>query len=293
MLSGSCGRLADAGTILEDAPMAHRSPLRLESLRGFIVDLDGVLWRGGQALPGAAVFIQWLEAYSLPYVVATNDPTAKPDELAGWLRDLGMPVPPARVLTAGMVVIEALQRKHPRGARVLVIGTDSLKQLVEEAGFGLAEEAAEAVIVTLPEEVRMSELTLAIRSLSQGADFLAPNREMTYPSEDGVGAGDGLLVAALEASSGRRARVLGKPRRAFFRAALRIVGLPAAEVLVVGDNLKSDIEAGRRAGFRTALVLTGMTDRAQLAASAEKPDWAFEDLRGLTDALEAERGDAT
>jgi len=269
--------------------MVHPSPARLGSLRGFIVDLDGVLWRSGEALPGASVFIQWLEAQSLPYVVATNDPTAKPAELAGWLRELRMPVPPARVLTAGMVVIEALQRKHPRGARVLVIGTDSLKQLVEEAGFRLAEEAAEAVIVTLPEVVRMSELTRAIRALSRGADFLAPNREMIYPSDEGVGAGDGMLVAALEAASGRRARVLGKPRQAFFRAALRMVGLPAAEVLVVGDNLKSDIQAGRRAGCRTALVLTGMTDRQQLAASAEKPDWAFEDLRGLVGALGAAR----
>jgi len=79
--------------------------------------------------------------------------------------------------------------------------------------------------------------------------------------------------------------VHGKPRRAFFRAALRMVGLPAAEVLVVGDNLKSDIEAGRRAGCRTALVLTGMTDREQLAESTEKPDWAVEDLRGLVGAL--------
>jgi len=269
--------------------MAHPSPARLESLRGLIVDLDGVLWRGGEALPGAVKFIGLLEARSLPYVVATNDPTAKPAELAGWLGELGMPVPPARVLTAGMVVIEALQRKHPRGARVLVIGTDSLKQLVEQAGFRLAEETAEAVIVTLPEVVRMSELTRAIRALSRGADFLAPNREMIYPSDDGVGAGDGMLVAALEAATRRRARVLGKPHRAFFRAALRIVGLPAAEVLVVGDNLKSDIEAGRRAGSRTALVLTGMTDREQLAASAEKPDWAFEDLRGLTGALDAAR----
>jgi len=291
--AGPAARVAGAGPILEDAFMAHPSPARLESLRGFIVDLDGVLWRGGEALPGAAEFIRLLEARSLPYVVATNDPTAKPEELAGWLRELGMPVPPERVLTAGMVVIEALQRKRPRGARVLVIGTDSLKHLVQEAGFRLAEEAAEAVIVTLPEEVRMSELTNAIRALSQGADFLAPNREMVYPSDDGLGAGDGMLVAALEAASGRRARVLGKPRRAFFRAALRMVGLPAAEVLVVGDNLKSDIQAGRRAGCLTALVLTGMTDREQLAASAEKPDWVFEDLSGLARALESERGGTT
>jgi len=262
---------------------------QLASVKGFIVDLDGVLWRGGEALPGAVEFIRHLEGRSRPYVVATNDPTARPDELAGWLRELGMPVAPERVLTAGMVVIEALQRKRPRGAEVQVIGTDSLKQLVVEAGYRLAEVNAEAVIVTLPEEVQMSELTQAIRALNRGAEFLAPNREMVYPSDDGVGAGDGMLVAALEAATGRRARVLGKPRRAFFRSALRMVGLPAAEVLVVGDNLRSDIQAGRRAGCRTALVLTGMTDREQLAASGEKPDWAFEDVRGLASALEAAR----
>jgi len=269
--------------------MAHPSPARLGSLRGFIVDLDGVLWRGGQALPGAAEFIQRLEARSLPFVVATNYPSARPAELAGWLRELGMPVAPERVLTAGMLVIEALQQKRPRGARVLVIGSDSLKELVEEAGFRLDDERAEAVIVTFSEDVRMWELTQAIRALNRGAEFLAPNRELTYPTDDGLGAGDGMLVIALEAASGRRARVLGKPRRTFFRAALRMVGLPAAEVLVVGDNLKSDIEAGRRAGCRTALVLTGMTDRAQLAASTEKPDWVFEDLRGLAGVLEAAR----
>src|SRR3990172_12687148 len=97
--AGPAARTAGGGPLLEDVSMVHPSPARLGSLRGFIVDLDGVLWRSGEALPGASVFMQWLEAQSLPYVVATHDPTPKPPELAGWLRELRMPVPPARVLT--------------------------------------------------------------------------------------------------------------------------------------------------------------------------------------------------
>jgi 4-nitrophenyl phosphatase len=170
---------------------------------------------------------------------------------------------------------------------VLVIGSNSLKQLVWEAGFRQGGADAAAVIVTLPEAVRMSELETAIAALKRGADFLAPNREMTYPTDGGLGPGDGMLVIALEAATGRRPRILGKPRRAFFRSALRRLELPAAQVLVVGDNLLSDIEAGRRAGCRTALLLTGMTDRAQLQASEVQPDWVFEDLRELTRSLEA------
>jgi 4-nitrophenyl phosphatase len=269
--------------------VARYPQVPLTSIRGFIVDLDGVLWRGGIALPGASEFIRLLEGRALPYVVATNDPTARPEELAGWLQELMMPVPSERVLTAGMVVIEALLEKRPRVARVLVIGTESLKQLVREAGFTLTEDKVEAVIATLPDQVNMSELTQAIRALQRGADFLAPNREMVYPSDGGLGAGDGMLVVALEAASGRRARVLGKPRRPFFRSALRRLGLRAGDVLVVGDNLKSDVEAGRRAGCRTALVLTGMTSRQMLSASEIKPDWVFQDLRGLVRELRSTR----
>src|SRR3990172_1335665 len=135
--AGPAARTAGGGPLLEDASVVHPSPARLGSLRGFIVDLDGVLWRSGQALPGAAEFIQRLEARSLPFVVATNYPSARPAELAGWLRELGMPVAPERGLTAGMLVIEALQQNRSRGAGVLVIGSDSLKKLVEEAGFRL------------------------------------------------------------------------------------------------------------------------------------------------------------
>lgn len=258
---------------------------RLELIKGFIVDLDGVLWRGGEELPGSAEFIELLEARSLSYVVATNEPAHSPQELADRLRRLGIPLSPERVLTAGMAAIEELHREHPSGSPVQVIGTDSLKALVREAGFAIEGEAVEAVIVTMSQDVRMTELNRAIQALNRGADFLAPNREMIYPTAEGVGAGDGMLVVALEAATGKHARVVGKPSQSFFRSALHMLDLPAADVLVIGDTLASDIAGGQRAGSPTALLLTGMTDRDQLDSSEITPDWVFRNLEELTLAL--------
>lgn len=254
---------------------------RLDLLKGFILDLDGVLWRGGVALPGAAEFLKLLEADGRPYVVATNEPAYNPEELAERLNRLGFPVSPDRVLTAGMVAIEELQRLHSAGAQVQVIGTDSLKALVEEAGFVVGGGAVDALIVTMSQDVKMTELNLALQALNQGADFLAPNREMTYPTAEGVGAGDGMLVVALEEASGRRATVVGKPNQSFFGSALHMFDLPPAEVLVIGDNLETDIVGGQSAGASTALVLTGMTDREQLATRDVTPDWVFADIGEL------------
>ena len=258
---------------------------RIAGRSGFIIDLDGVLWRSGEELPGAGEFIELLDSLDLPYVIATNEPAYTSDELSSKLNEIGISVPSDRIFTSGMATVAELRRRRSPDTEVLVIGRQGLKEMVRGAGFEDPAHGIQAVVVTMSHDIEFEELSLALTAINQGADFLAPNRELTYPTSGGLGPGDGMLVVALEQATGRTADVTGKPNRIFFETALRQLELNPEDACVIGDSLESDIAGARVVGVPAALLLTGMTSLEMLSRSDIEPDWVFADLLELSDAL--------
>jgi HAD superfamily hydrolase (TIGR01450 family) len=265
----------------------------MQDYRAFILDLDGVIYRGDRLLPGAREFITWADTTRRRLIFLSNNSFATPDEVTAKLARLGAPHPEGRVLTSGAAAARQIAARYPSGS-VYVLGVASVERMVEAEGLrvvwreGMEGPTPDAVLVGLDFDLSYDRLRRGLRAILAGADFVAVNRDPTLPVEDGFDPGTGSLVAALEYASGRAAEVVGKPAPGVMLEALRAMSALASETLVVGDGLALDIVAGHAAGMDAALVLTGINTRAQAEAATgtNRPDLVFDGIGDLRAALQ-------
>jgi 4-nitrophenyl phosphatase len=253
----------------------------LRNLRYLIVDMDGVLYRGGEVIPGTGPFLEFLREQGIGFVLATNNATRTPQQFKDKLAGMGVTVGVDEILTSALATAEYLAGIAPPGTRIFVVGQDGLRTALQEAGFVLVEDDAEYVVVGMDFHVcyeRLRDATLQIRS---GAQFIGTNPDRTFPSELGIVPGAGSLQAFLEAATGTAPTIIGKPETAMMEQAMTLMDAQPASTGVLGDRLETDILAGKRAGMLTLLVLSGVTDRAQLAQSEIQPDLVFQDIAHL------------
>ncbi len=263
----------------------------LRTFRGLIIDGDGVLWLGTTALPGLQEFFGLLRRRALPFVIATNNATTSPRNVQEKLSGFGVLVDEAEVLTSSEATAGLLRQRLGAGAKVLPIGERGLVDSLRLAGFTLVDKAdgAQAVVAALDRGLTYERLMEASLAIEAGALFVATNPDVTYPVERGLAPGSGAILAALEATTGIKPLVVGKPEPHLFRQALQRLGTRPEETLGIGDRIETDVVGARRAGIGSALVLTGVTRPESLAASPIQPDWVFQDLRDLTAALDLPR----
>jgi 3-hydroxyisobutyrate dehydrogenase len=256
---------------------------------GLIIDLDGVVWRGDQPIPGAAEAISVLRARDVSVVFMTNEPAFTREELAARLTRIGIPVGADEVITSAVVAsrvagdLDGLVRRT-----ALVVGPSALHDEVAGQGFELVapDEAsqAEVVVVGGHEGFDYEELRAATEAIASGARLIATGRDASYPSADGPKPATGAILAAIEAASGVRGVVVGKPEQVMFEVARS--ALAGCERLgVVGDNLVADIAGAKRAGMSALLVLTGTANVEDVVRAGTKPDLVLESLAEIPSAL--------
>lgn len=252
---------------------------------GLICDLDGVVYRGQQACPGAREALLDARAAGLRVLFLTNNAARTPQQVAEHLLDLGIEATAEEVLTSSQVAAQAVTDLGlVQGAEVvLAVGGPGVREALHEAGLGVVtpREAAGStrpitvVLQGYGPEVSVADLSEACYALNAGATWVATNADSTIPTARGVGPGNGALLAAVTHATGRGPdHVLGKPERAAYATALIRLGLPAAQVLAVGDRLDTDIDGAARLGIPTALVLTGVHREADVEAAPpdRRPD---------------------
>jgi glycerol 3-phosphatase-2 len=243
---------------------------------GFIVDLDGVVWVGDDAVPGAADAIAELRRRGRGVLFVTNDPAWSRSAHRAKLARLGVPATDEDVLTAGRATaLHLAEERDARGRRAFVAGSAALRAELIDAGI-LVEDAAardvDFVVVGGHTGFDYAELRAAARLVRGGAELYATGRDPTFPMPDGPWPATGAVLAAVEAASGATATVIGKPERYMFEEARRL--LPGrARLAVVGDRVDSDVEGGRRAGLATVLVWPG-PEPASGGADVVVPDLA-------------------
>jgi glycerol-1-phosphatase len=239
------------------------SPL-LESYDNVLLDLDGCVWLGEEATPGAVQAISELRTAGKRLSFLTNDARRAPEDYVRKLWGLGIQASLEEVVTAGAALQYALAERPPGGA--YVIGSEAVFRHVADAGQrilnGQARSTqADVLVVAGHDDFDYRELREGIQALLAGAEMIAANRDRTFPTQDGPWPGSGAIVAALEYASGRAARIVGKPAAHIFRTALD--RLDRGRTLMVGDRLDSDVEGARAAGLDAAIVLTGVTSRQE------------------------------
>jgi HAD superfamily hydrolase (TIGR01450 family) len=249
-----------------------------------LADLDGTLYRGPAAVPGAVEAVRGAAGRGVRTVYVTNNASRRPSDVAAHLAELGFPAAPEDVVASSQAAAAMLAEQLPAGARVLVVGTDALADEVRAVGLTVTDKAddADAVVQGHSEDTgwrQLAEATVAVRA---GAVWVACNLDPTVPTDRGMLPGNGSMVTVVRIATRREPQVAGKPGPALLREAARRGG--ADKALMVGDRLDTDVEGGRAAGMATMLVLTGVSDAAELLAAppALRPDYVAADLGALT-----------
>ncbi|HEY8446544.1 MAG TPA: HAD-IIA family hydrolase [Thermomicrobiales bacterium] len=273
-----------------DPAEAERNARRqLRSARAFIFDMDGVLYRGMEPLPGVNDLLNALTLRDRRYMLATNNSTATARMYVEKLAKMGIDVPEEAILTSAMATRDFLVETLPPGSGIFVIGAPALReQLFADTSFypvQYGEEVPAAVVVGLDQEFTYEKLKHANAAIRAGARFIATNTDATLPTEHGLVPGAGSIVAAIATASGQAPLVIGKPEPLVLEMALERMGVTPAEAVMVGDRLDTDIIAGKRAGMLTVLVLTGVSTREEIPHAAVWPDLVFTDLTALLEAL--------
>lgn len=252
--------------------------------KAYLIDLDGTLYHGNRMIDGADILITGLQRASIPYLFVTNNSSKTPEEVAERLRSMGIPAKADQVCTSAVAAAEYIAGEQP-GCRVAYIGEQGLSRALMDAGLRLVEEDPEVVVQGIDLSFTYDKLANAVGWIRNGAKYVLTNPDLLLPTNDGLMPGAGTLSAAIQAATGTKPVVIGKPSGILMKHAIDRLGLTPQEVAVVGDNMLTDISAGIQAGCGTILVLTGLTTDANLqsyvAAAGVQPDLIYRDLHEL------------
>jgi 4-nitrophenyl phosphatase len=256
---------------------------RLASAKAFLLDMDGVLYRGERAIPGAAEALAALRRRGRVLMV-TNNSTKERAPLSAAMRRMGLDVAPEEILIVTEVAERWLRVKHD-GARLLVLGEDHFRAQLDRAGFAIVEPKAwrDAQVVVCACRLTMDHdlLGAALNALKAGAAFVATNPDLVVDGDDGLRLEAGAYARLLEKLSGSEPAVIGKPERPCFDVALQRLGVSADQAVMIGDNPDTDVAGGRRNGLASVHVLSGITRNP-----ASQADVIAEDLTDFVRQLE-------
>ena len=271
-------------------------------VRLVIFDLDGVVYRGTEPIPGASDLVAWLHQRGVAVRFATNNSMVAREGYVERLGGMGISTSVQEIVTSTSATVEHLRRHAPDVRRLLVIGADGMRDELLAAGLEVemardvraSEPGApldrpyDAVVVGLDPNCDYARLAVAMSAVAAGARLVATNADARYPTPAGFVPGAGAIVAALATAAGATPEVIGKPEPAMFRAILEASGVSAAEAVVIGDNPASDVIGARRAGCAAILVLTGVADAASAAAldAEAAPHAVASDPRAVRQLLE-------
>lgn len=250
---------------------------------GYIFDLDGTVYLGDALLPTSGDTVMALRKHGSRTIFISNNPTHMRRHYADKLTRLGVATAVEDILTSSLVLVDFLQNRMP-GARLFVLGEEPLCDELRRAGFELTNDArqVQAVIASFDRTFVYRKLQIAFDAIRAGARFFATNPDRYCPVPGGGEPDSASIIAAIEACTNTRVEaVVGKPSHYMIEAALKLMNLPAADCLMTGDRLETDVYMGDAAGMSTALMLTGTTSAAALAASAIQPTYILHQLGDL------------
>ena len=245
--------------------------------KGYLLDLDGTMYRGDTVIEGAADFVGYLQQQGLPYLFVTNNSSATEETIAAKLNRLGIAAAPNQIVTSAVAAAAYIASKK-QSASVYVIGERGLEEAICRQGCQLSENEAEYVVVGIDRTITYDKIAAASLLIQSGAEFISTNKDPAIPDERGMLPGNGAITAAIETASGKAPLYIGKPGPIILQSALDRMGLEVHDVLMVGDNYLTDIQAGIQLGMDTLMVLTGYSSPADIKRRAGEPTYMAANL---------------
>lgn len=246
--------------------------------KGYLIDLDGTIYKGRERIPAGERFIQRLQEQEIPYLLVTNNTTRTPQMVQDMLaQQFNIQTPLETIYTATMATVDYMKDMN-RGQTVYVIGETGLKSAISEAGYIEDKENPAYVVVGLDSQVTYDMLATATLAIAKGALFIGTNPDLNIPTERGLMPGAGSLVALLEAATRVKPVFIGKPNAIIMNKALDILQVKRTEAIMVGDNYLTDIMAGIQNDIASLLVTTGFTKAEEVPNLPIQPDYVVASL---------------
>ncbi len=242
----------------------------LNKKKGFICDMDGVIYHGNQILPGVAEFIQWLHEEKKEYLFLTNNSGSTPRELQNKLSRMGLDISEEHFYTSALATAAFLKEQSP-GCSVYAIGEAGLFNALYDAGITMNDINPDYVVVGEGKTYSLDTLTKATNLVLGGAKLIGANSDVSGPIENGIAPACGALVAPIEIATGTKAYFCGKPNPLMMRTGLKLLNCHSAEAVMVGDRMDTDVISGLESGMSTVLVLSGISTPETLKSYAYRP----------------------
>jgi NagD protein len=252
-------------------------------IRSWLMDMDGVLTREEETVPGADRFLVWLQERGAPFLVLTNNSIYTRRDLAARLRRSGLDVPEEAIWTSALATASFLEDQRPGGS-AFAIGESGLTTALHEAGYTLTERDPDYVVLGETRTYSFERITRAIRLIVGGARFIATNPDTTGPSPDGPLPATGSVAALISRATGVAPYFVGKPNPLMIRSALNAINAHSETTAMIGDRMDTDIVAGIEAGLETILVLTGVTGPGEAEHHPYRPARIVQSVADLIDA---------
>ena len=254
--------------------------------RGFICDMDGVIYHGNRVLPGVAEFIAWLHEEKKEYLFLTNNSGYTPRELQQKLHRLGLEVDESHFYTSALATAAFLKEQAP-GCSVFAIGEAGLLNALYDAGLTMNDVNPDYVVVGEGRNYSLDTLTKATNLVLKGARLIGANSDVSGPIENGIAPACRALIAPIEMATGTQAYFCGKPNPLMMRTGLRLLSCHSGDAVMVGDRMDTDVISGMESGMSTVLVLSGVSTRETLKTYAYRPTAV---LNGVGDIVTLARG---
>lgn len=268
-------------------------------IRALIIDMDGVLWHGEQAVLGFINFFATLRKLKLPFILATNNSSMTVCQYVDKFSQMGVTITPNEILTSGTATALHLSYIYdPASTRIFVIGGLGIIKPLKDQGFTLTglyamdkphndnpDLIADIVVCGLDRQLSWNKLATASININMGAKFIATNGDTTLPTELGSVPGNGATLAAITAATGVKPIIIGKPEPILYQQALGLLNVDPATTIAIGDRLNTDILGAVRTGIRSVMVLTGVSSTKDIAELDYHPTWIMQDIRIITEAL--------
>ncbi len=248
--------------------------------RGFLIDMDGVIYKGNNIIPGADIFVNNLQANNIPFLFLTNNSRSTRRDLVARLKRHNINVEEKNIFTSAMATGKFLASQKPNGT-AYVIGEGGLVLSLHNNGYSIVDQNPDYVVVGEGRTLTLEMVEKAIDFVIEGAKLIATNMDPPPKVRGWMKPGTGAIVAMLEEASGKKAYSVGKPSPIMMRFARKELGLRTAETVMIGDTLETDILGGVQMGNPTVLVLTGASKKEDLARFAFRPDLILDSIADL------------
>ncbi len=242
----------------------------LRSKKGFICDMDGVIYHGNKLLPGVKEFVEWLYREDKNFLFLTNSSERSPKELQLKLARMGLEVDERHFYTSALATAKFISSQAP-GCSAYVIGGAGVVTALHDAGITMNDVDPDYVIIGEGNTYNYENILKAVKLVMKGARLIGTNSDLTGPAEDGIIPACRAMISPIEMATGQKAYFVGKPNPLMMRTGLRILGVHSEDAVMIGDRMDTDIVAGIETGLDTVLVLSGVTDRNEIKKFPYRP----------------------